>query len=128
MISSISFKNFKALGDTRLELGRYNLIVGPNGSGKSTLLAGLQLISEQRRFHLRELLTVGKETGPAATEIVIQWRDAAIPRGVEIRWVVRDSVVISLPKFPDAEVEGAVSEPRLFTTAAALPKGRLSSA
>lgn len=44
MIERIEFKNFRALRDTALPLGRFTLIVGPNGSGKSTALAGLTLV------------------------------------------------------------------------------------
>ena len=38
MIESVQFRNFKALRNTTLPLGRFTLIVGPNGSGKSTAL------------------------------------------------------------------------------------------
>jgi predicted ATPase len=41
MIESVHFKNFKALRDTTLPLGRFTLIVGPNGSGKTTALKSL---------------------------------------------------------------------------------------
>ena len=41
MITSVRFRNFKALRDTTLPLGRFTLIVGPNGSGKSTVLQAL---------------------------------------------------------------------------------------
>ena len=43
MIKAIHFKNFKALRDTTLPLGRLTLLVGPNGSGKSTALEALLL-------------------------------------------------------------------------------------
>ena len=42
MIESVQFKNFKALRDATLPLGRFTLIVGPNGSGKSTALQRLE--------------------------------------------------------------------------------------
>lgn len=53
MIERIEFKNFRALRDTALPLGRFTLIVGPNGSGKSTALAGLLLA---RPVHLAKAL------------------------------------------------------------------------
>jgi len=43
MIESIEFKNFKALYDTTLPLGRFTLIVGPNGSGKTSALQSLPI-------------------------------------------------------------------------------------
>ena len=46
MLEWIEFKNFKALRDTRLPLGRFTLIVGANGSGKSTALLGLSLLKD----------------------------------------------------------------------------------
>jgi AAA15 family ATPase/GTPase len=42
MIESVHFRNFKALRDTTLPLGRFTLIVGPNASGKSTALQALK--------------------------------------------------------------------------------------
>ena len=44
MIKSVEFKNFKALRDTTLPLGRFTLLVGPNGSGKSTALEGVRAL------------------------------------------------------------------------------------
>lgn len=75
MISVISFKNFKTLRDTRLELGRYNLVVGPNGSGKSTLLAALQLVSGRRQMSHSVVRSVGanhhsdREVADVAVEV-----------------------------------------------------------
>ncbi len=46
MIASVSFRRFKALRHTSLELAPFNLVVGPNGSGKTSLIqAVLQLRS-----------------------------------------------------------------------------------
>jgi predicted ATPase len=42
MIKAIHFKNYKALRDTTLPLGRLTVLIGPNGSGKSTALEALQ--------------------------------------------------------------------------------------
>lgn len=60
MIESIHFRNFKALRDSDLLLGRFNLIVGPNGSGKSTILQALQgFCLGSFSPNLREVLSVG---------------------------------------------------------------------
>ena len=41
MIASVAFRNFKALRNARLSLGRFNLVIGPNGSGKTSLLQAI---------------------------------------------------------------------------------------
>ena len=45
MIEAIEFKNFRALRNATLPLGRCTLIVGPNGSGKSTAIQGLTAVA-----------------------------------------------------------------------------------
>jgi predicted ATPase len=73
MITAIRFKNFKALRDTSVELGRYNLIVGPNGSGKSTLLTGVRLISNPEMFTRSQVSSVGSDLVMDTTEVEISW-------------------------------------------------------
>jgi predicted ATPase len=73
MISAIRFKNFKALRDTRLRLGWYNLVVGPNGSGKSTLLAALQLISGKRQMTDSFVRSVAANHTSGAAEVEVEW-------------------------------------------------------
>jgi len=51
VISSVTFHNFKALREARVELRPFNLIVGPNGSGKTSLIQAL--------LRLRTLARVG---------------------------------------------------------------------
>jgi predicted ATPase len=58
MLKSVQFKNFKALEDTELPLGRFTLIVGPNGSGKSTALTGI-LSAWRRNEEFSQVATVG---------------------------------------------------------------------
>jgi len=66
MIKAIHFKNYKALRDTTLPLGRLTVLIGPNGSGKST---ALEAIAEPRMN--TKSLSVGAE--PArGTEIAIE--------------------------------------------------------
>ena len=60
MLEWIEFKNFKALRDTRLPLGRFTLIVGANGSGKSTALTGLSLLKDEMRGDPDSYRTVGR--------------------------------------------------------------------
>lgn len=46
MIHKVEFRNFKALRDVSVELGRLTVLVGPNASGKSSVLEGLYYLSE----------------------------------------------------------------------------------
>lgn len=57
MIESIEFKNFKALCDTTLPLGRFTLIVGPNGSGKSSALRSIEIVKNAPHISFDQLLT-----------------------------------------------------------------------
>ena len=86
MIKAISFKNFKALRDARLELGRYNLVVGPNGSGKSTLLAGLQLISEQREFPSSRVRSVGTDRDVEHVSVTVDWYGNPKHGSASVEW------------------------------------------
>lgn len=41
VISSVAFRNFKALRNTRLDILPFNLVIGANGSGKTSLIQAL---------------------------------------------------------------------------------------
>lgn len=58
MITSIRFKNYKALRDTTLPLGQFTLIVGPNGSGKSTALAAFEAVQNPKSQNLETVFNV----------------------------------------------------------------------
>jgi len=51
VISSVAFRNFKALREARVELRPFNLIVGPNGSGKTSLIQALLRLRTLARLH-----------------------------------------------------------------------------
>jgi len=91
MIESVQFKNFKALRDATLPLGRFTLIVGPNGSGKSTALQALQALHEpkgldylrivsahQRKHHYRDPTT--------NVEITVNWAGVSRPTAIYVIW------------------------------------------
>lgn len=74
MIKSVHFKNFKALRDTTLPLGRFTLIVGPNGSGKSTVLQALLVAHRIGQVDLRNVVTVGVDSSEAdEVMLTIRW-------------------------------------------------------
>jgi predicted ATPase len=66
MIESIEFKNFKALRNTTLPLGRFTLIVGPNGSGKTTALSAFGLIQNPGQRSYRQVCS---KTAGAKAEV-----------------------------------------------------------
>ena len=80
MIEAIHFKNYKALRDTTLPLGRLTLLVGPNGSGKSTALEALT--ASPNTFHR----TVGVTESKISVEFV--WEDT--PEGTPHSLKARD--------------------------------------
>ncbi|MHC4403285.1 MAG: AAA family ATPase [Planctomycetota bacterium] len=45
MIHNVEFRNFKALRDVSVDLGRFTVLVGPNSSGKTSVLEGLDYLA-----------------------------------------------------------------------------------
>ncbi|HET6428103.1 MAG TPA: AAA family ATPase [Phycisphaerae bacterium] len=85
MIKSIHFKNFKALRDTTLELGRFTLLIGPNGSGKSTVLQGLSAAGRPSESSYSDLVTAGADpSGEEGPTVQVAWEH---PRGaIHVSW------------------------------------------
>jgi energy-coupling factor transporter ATP-binding protein EcfA2 len=48
-ITSVRFKNFKALRDFSIALGDMNVLVGPNNSGKSTIIGSFRVLASALR-------------------------------------------------------------------------------
>ncbi len=48
-ITSVKFRNFKALRDYSISLQRMNVLVGPNNSGKSTVLSAFRVLEQALR-------------------------------------------------------------------------------
>lgn len=84
MIESVQFKNFKALRDTTLPLGRFTLIVGPNGSGKSTALQGLRAAHSLRSVDYERFVTVGD--GVSGPEISLTWSGTHAGIVTQVTW------------------------------------------
>ena len=78
MIESITFKNFKALRDCTLPLGRFTLLIGPNGSGKSTLLQGIEIAGGKKGCNLAECLSSGASGSGASIVIQAKWSDGTV--------------------------------------------------
>ena len=60
-ISSVHFRNFKALSDFSVSLRHMNVLVGPNNAGKSTILGAFRVLAAglQRATHRRAELIEG---------------------------------------------------------------------
>lgn len=73
MIESVQFRNFKALRNTTLPLGRFTLIVGPNASGKSTALQALQAAAHNLELDFHKVVTAGLLDPSRLIEVTLRW-------------------------------------------------------
>ncbi|HSN99732.1 MAG TPA: AAA family ATPase [Candidatus Nanopelagicales bacterium] len=71
MIDRVLFRNFRALRDVSLALGRLTVLVGPNASGKTSVLSGLLSLSEAGRLPLRDLFTAADRCRAATPDEVL---------------------------------------------------------
>lgn len=55
MIASVTFRNFKALRNTRLQFAPFNLVIGPNGSGKTSLIQALVRLRDLSKLPVTEI-------------------------------------------------------------------------
>ena len=63
-ITSVKFRNFKALRDYSVSLQRMNVLVGPNNSGKSTILSAFRVLEQGlRTARSRSASSVRTHTG-----------------------------------------------------------------
>jgi len=72
MIEKIHYKNFKALRDATLPLGRFTLIVGANGTGKTTAINALNIIIKPTSFSWKEIVSASNVNKDEPVEIEIQ--------------------------------------------------------
>ncbi len=82
MIKEIRYKNFKALRDATLPLGRFTLIVGANGTGKTTALKALKTIDNLNIENFENHLSVGSNPNEENFQIEIFWEDFSFRRTV----------------------------------------------
>ncbi len=80
MITSIHYKNFKALQDTILPLGRFTLIVGANGTGKTTALKALKEIDSITNKTFANFLSKNADDYIDKIEIEIVWDSFSVKR------------------------------------------------
>ncbi len=61
MIKEIRYKNFKALRDATLPLGRFTLIVGANGTGKTSALNSINILKSPESFSWNDIVSAGAD-------------------------------------------------------------------
>jgi len=64
VISSVAFRNFKALRHTTLRLAPFNLVIGANGSGKTSLIEALLRLRTLSRLPLGDADAPTRAGGP----------------------------------------------------------------
>lgn len=67
MIKEIHYKNFKALRDTTLPLGRFTLIVGANGTGKTTALNSFNMLKKPQSISWNNIVSTGANQNTIVT-------------------------------------------------------------
>ncbi|MGI8641043.1 MAG: AAA family ATPase [Pyrinomonadaceae bacterium] len=75
MITEIRYKNFKALRDATLPLGRFTLIVGANGTGKTTALQAINCIEKIDNTNVISNFTKGLNEESDQIEIQVFWNN-----------------------------------------------------
>lgn len=102
MIASVAFRNFKALRDTRVDLGPFNLVLGPNGSGKTSLIESL--------LHLRvlsKLVPAGSpETWASDGSPAMSFRFNSPYQGIRVRLGCIDDVLCDAIRVEPVDAEG----------------------
>jgi len=82
MIEKIRYKNFKALRDATLPLGRFTLIVGANGTGKTTAIQALSQIDQISHENFRNYLTKGLNQEHDQIQIQVFWKNFSVKRTI----------------------------------------------
>jgi predicted ATPase len=72
VITSVAFRNFKALRSARVELAPFNLLIGPNGAGKTSLIQALLRLRTLARLPLRDAVPEHDRL-PEAAEITFEF-------------------------------------------------------
>jgi predicted ATPase len=80
-ITSIEFRNFKALSQFSVKLLPMNVLVGPNNSGKSTILSALRVLAEGLRKARAK--SAEQVVGPTGDRLGYRISEEALPISVE---------------------------------------------
>jgi predicted ATPase len=137
MLESVQFRNFKALRNTTLPLGRFTLIVGPNGSGKSTALQALQAAGDVSRRYRRpddslyfhKIVTAGLELDDSTTvEVVLRLGEPCEGITAQTIWRAsgKPSLIIHLDDRPREALDRILNAIRIYSfDAEAMSEGSL---
>ena len=114
MLKSVQFKNYKALEDTELPLGRFTLIVGPNGSGKTTALTAIASTSNGHGT-FEDIVTAHHRKSPdAAVMVRLEWDEPIEALYVEWVWKLGKKTK-NTNNLPDAEYFNQLGRTRIFS-------------
>jgi predicted ATPase len=114
MLEWIEFKNFKALRDTRLPLGRFTLIVGANGCGKSTALKGIMALALGRAIDIESLRTVGTSRNELVT-LTAHWSQSNVGFPFKFVWNPDGPFFRGGPPPLQKGIQNAINSARCFS-------------
>jgi len=83
VISSVTFRNFRALKSASLSLAPFNLVIGPNGSGKTSLIQALLRLRALARLPLRNAGASEEERERIADGPELWWQFSPPHDGLE---------------------------------------------
>lgn len=112
MITKIHYKNFKALRDATLLLGRFTLIVGANGTGKSTAINAIKDASNPFPQRLSDILSADLIIEDNRVEVAFEWDNPNVL--VKSLWWRQQNEMPRVERFQYSNPDGNPQPPEEF--------------